>query len=289
MRRSARSALLGMLGTCAAFVALVASPTRAAAQALWLDRTRPRAVMLELLKPKPSGIDGLTPWSGAAFVTGRFEFSLSLHGVGEVSIVYADFDDFPVDQFTGALLGGPYVGVEFGRTESVVLYEAGVRVPIDDSKFVSSLLGAGSDLERGSAWRDTGVLTMRLGLRVRSRPSDQHGLWAEGRLAPDVAIDLDPTEVFPGLVLEGKTFYFGATYGATARVTRSWVRGGIGVGGRAAFDTDDDFIDAAHEIEAAADFLDGAWRPGFSLRFPFDGNFGETFDRTIGLQLTYAF
>ena len=123
------------------------------------------------------------------------------------------------------------------------------------------------------------------GVRMRSRPKGDLGLWVEGRLAPEFLFDLDRTSEFDVVA----NFDLHATYGATVRVTQAWIRGGVGIGGRAIFepDDDDDTIEAAHVLEVNADFLSGSFRPGVSLRWPFDGNFGETFDQTFGLQVTY--
>jgi hypothetical protein len=272
------------IAPCALACALVAlAPRPAAAHALWLDRSRPRAVMLEYLHAdhaedvSPLGsIDG---FSGVFFLTGRAEFTPTMHGVAEISLATSPGNDSPYDLYEegGALPGSPYLGIEVGRTDAVALFEAGIRVPIANSKPVTTALALGSDLERQSAWYDDAITT-RLGVRVRSRPSGV-GLWLEARLAPEVLWQMDRTE-----------FDLHATYGATVRIAKPWLRGGVGIGGRAIYEPpdDDDTIEANHMIEGAADFLEGAWRPGLSVRFPFDGNLGETFERTVGLQLTYV-
>lgn len=276
-------ALSVALGVAAAIaVALAISPAPASAQALWLDRMAPRAILFEVLRPVPGTevglLDELRGLSGVIFLTGRTEFSPSAHGVAEISFATSHLEEGFSSEEAGALLGSPYLGVEYGTMQSLALLEAGIRIPIAVSAVITTDLALGADLERQSAWYDDAITT-RIGARLRTRPKSELGLWLEARLAPEFVYDLDRTE-----------FDLHATYGATARITRSWLRGGVGIGGRAIFEPpdDDDTIEAAHVVEAAADFLGGKLRPGLSLRLPFDGNFGETYDSTVGLHVTYV-
>jgi hypothetical protein len=254
-------------------VAGVVLPSVARAQSLWLDRLRPNAVQLEILKPEFSGDDDLTFFSTAWYLSGRAEFSPALHGVVELPFATASLADDPGFAGDGAIVGNPYLGVEFGSSTSGVLGEFGVRPPLATSKFVTSIVALFADTERWSAWIDeAGVV--RAGFRMRTKPDDT-GLWFEGRIAPELWIGSDASEVW-------------ATYGATLRLDRPAVRMGLGVSGRISFEALSEEFGAAtyHQFELAGDFGKGRVRPGVSLRMPFDNDLGEVVDAVYGVGVT---
>jgi hypothetical protein len=250
----------------------------ASAQSQWLERRTPHAILLEILKPDPEGPDGLSTMSSAWYLTGRMEFSPTVHGILELPFAIGDVETFGGFEEEDFVIGSPYAGVEFGSASSTALGELGVRLPLAGEGFAAPVVGFMSDTERWPAWFSD-LMTVRAGLRVRSNPGES-GLWVEGRAAPELWIgtgDFSGTEVW-------------ATYGAALRFDRPMVRAGAGVSGRISFPALDgqEFGDASlHQLDVAADFLSGSWRPGVSFRLPLDDDLKEDLSAVYGLSLTY--
>jgi hypothetical protein len=260
----------------AAFVVVGSSlvPTSPArAQSLWLDRSEPRIVQLEILKPDPSDADDLSFGSSVWYLSGRKAFSPKLHGVIEVPWATASLGTSSAED--GLILGNPYVGIEFGSATSAALGEFGARLPFAGSKPVPQALGVFSDLERWPAWVDDAA-ALRAGVRLRTKPTDG-GATLEARIAPELWFENAFEEVDVWMI-----------FGACLRFDWETARAGMAFTGRTFFAEATDVGSTSTQFDVAADFGEGQIRPGVSLRLPLDETIGNQMNLTYGLSVTYV-
>jgi hypothetical protein len=273
IRPTFRLATLESILTLAVLAA--ALPDTARAQSLWLDRLRPNTVLLEIVKPDLQGPDDASFTTSAWYLSGRKEFSPSLHGVAEIPFGTSGVSEGEAFG-TGAMLGNPYLGIEAGSP--YVWAELGLRLPLAGDNFSTASIGVLSDTERWPAWLDEAA-TVRVGMRACTAPTDG-GFRLEARLAPEFWIGTEPSW------FEESTVWL--TYGAILRFDLPAVRGGAGLSGRA------HFLDATHltqgvgQADLGADFGTGRVRPGVSLRIPIGSDLDRAVALIYGLSVTYV-
>ena len=255
---------------------LVAAAAPASAQSIWLDRSVPKSIHLELAKPLLEG-DGDGFFTFNTYLSTRLPLGENLSFVGELPVatlaIESDFDDESSTAF-----GNVYLGIESNvRGESGGWFEAGVRLPTASDDEFAVFTGVLGDLDRWEAFFPNAMFIH--GAAHWRKVPRAGGVGADFRLAPQVWF---PTED------EGETELF-ATYGAQVLFQSTGARGGAGLTGRW-FVTDDDEGDASsHQVEAAFDFLSGSVRPGVTFRVPLEDDvlFFESPDATIGVTLNF--
>jgi hypothetical protein len=256
------------------FAALGMLAPSAHAQSIWLDRTVPRSIHLELAKPMlETDADGFLTFN--TYLSTRLPLGRSLSFVGELPVAMLEIESSFFEDETSTAFGNPYVGIESHvNGESGGWFEFGVRVPLASEEEEAVVTGIIADVDRWEAFFPNAVFVRGAAhWRLHPRPG---GVGADFRFAPILWI---PEE-------EGETEMF-ATYGAQVLFQATNARGGAGITGRW-FVTDDGDGDAtAHQFEAAFDFLSGDVRPGLTLRVPLDDElliFASP-DATIGLTV----
>lgn len=251
--------LLVVLGT------LLAVP--ASAQSVWLDREHRPSIMVEQFFPTFDRTDaGFPTWTW--FLSGKVPV-----GNGSCSVVlelpYVHGDILGAFQPAGSI-GNPYVGLEYRPGRTGLLLEAGARLPLmSDEEFLPFLIGSLTDVDRAEAFVPDQV-PVRIGLHYHHGPEDENTRisW-DLRLVQTVWI---PTDYPGGFVKEGESFL---GYGATVRYEDRIGRVGAGFAGQwNASNEGETFARASvHQLDLAADFLEGRVRPGVQVKVPLDDSF----------------
>lgn len=237
------------------------------AQTIWHDHTRPQSVWLELNHVEFEG-------EGSGFLTssntlgGRYDLDDVTAFVAEVPFGYADVDAPNESEFG---IGSPYLGVEYGPTESFLL-EAGLRLPwsANNNGAAAGLFGEFAD--RSAAYLDE-VLTVHLIPNLVS--TDENGLRTRLRGGPVVWIPTGGGG--PEVVLD---------YGGTVGFDNGSFAGDLGVTGWMLVSEGDlDFADRT-VFQAGAQVsrrLGSGGRVGVLLRIPLDDDV-ENVDFTLGVK-----
>jgi hypothetical protein len=250
----------------------------ACAQSIWLDRTEPKSVHLELAKPMFDG-----PGDGFFTLTGYFATRLRLGErmsfVGELPVATVSLESsspFFDDEWC-TTIGNPYFGIEShpaGGTGG--WFELGVRVPLVSDEEEATFTGLITDNDRWEAFFPD-AFVLRTAGHWRDDPR-QGGVGADFRVAPSLWVSddfADDVEIF-------------TTYGVQILFHSEEARAGIGLGGRWLTTEDGDFGDnSTHQFDAAVDFLPGKVRPGATLRIPLDEDnfFTGGLDAVVGVSL----
>lgn len=258
---------------------VVAAATPASAQSIWLDRTVPKTLHLEIAKPLIDGdVDGFFTFT--PYVSTRLPLSSSLSFVGELPAATFEVEGF-FDDETSTTIGNPYLGIESHVNDgSGPWFEIGARLPLASDEEVAVLTGIATDLDRWEAFLPENFF-IRGAAHVRRHP-EAGSVGFDFRLAPTLWIpegdDDADVELF-------------TTYGAQLLFRARDVRGGVGLTGRWFTTADEDVEDEVdHQLEAAFDFLAGSVRPGLTLRVPLDDDsilLDDLSDGTIGLTLNF--
>ena len=254
---------------------LVAAAAPASAQSIWLDRSVPKSIHLELAKPLYEG-DGDGFFTFNTYLSARLPLGDgNVSFVGELPVATLSIDS-EFDDESSTAFGNPYLGIESNvRGESGGWFELGARLPTASDDEFAALTGAFADLDRWEAFFPNAMYIHGAG-HWRKVPREG-GVGADFRLAPQLWI---PTED------DGETELF-ATYGAQILFQATSARGGAGLTGRW-FVTDDGEGDAtSHQVEAAFDFLSGSVRPGLTFRVPLEDTF-LTPDAMVGVTLNFV-
>ena len=247
------------------------------AQSIWLDRTNPKTIHLELAKPMFGGGVDEGFFTFAGFLTARFQTSEGLAVVGELPMATLSSDD---GGESSTMIGNPYLGIETvpdgghgGR------FEFGVRPPLASEDEFAVFAGIAADANRWEAFFPNAVFVRAAG-HWRSEVRDGH---------PGVDLGVAPVLWIPEE--DGDTELF-ATYSAQVLLQAAEARGGVGLSGRWFVTADDATLGEAttHQFEAAFDFLHGDVRPGFVLRVPLDddGIFFGTADAVFGVTVNFV-
>jgi hypothetical protein len=248
-------------------------PAGADAQSAWLERTHPKTVRLELARPSFEGQSQDFP-TFASFLGARFPLGREVSFVAELAMALAKQDD-------DVCGGNPYFGIDTHRGEGMRggWMEVGLRLPVATVDGDATEVGLGADLDRWEAFVPDAI-TVRVAAHWSAEP--RQGAGFDVRLAPTLWLP----ETFEG---EPEVF---AVYGGQFRFRSETARGGIALAGRWLLSGDGGFDDAAiHEVEAAANFLRGSFRPGLTLRIPLDGSdslLGASLDSVVGVTLDFV-
>lgn len=253
-------------------VLIAALAPAAGAQSAWLDRTQPTVLRLELARP--SFEDERTDFpTFAGFLAARLPLGRGTSFVAELAMAH-------VTPEPNATLGNPYLGIDTHPQDgSGGWMEAGLRLPVAIYDAEATDTGLGADLDRWEAFAPDAI-TVRVAAHWSRQPQDGPGF--DLRFAPALWIP----DAFEG---EPEVF---VVYGGQVRLRSEVTRVGFGLAGRWLLSGDGGFDDSAiHEIEAAANFMRGALRPGITLRFPLDDGrslLGESLDSVVGVTLDFV-
>ena len=257
------------------FAALGMLAPSAHAQSIWLDRTNPKTIHLELAKPMFGGGVDEGFFTFAGFLTARLPASEGLDIVGELPMATLSSDD---NGESSTMIGNPYLGIETvpagghgGR------FEFGVRPPLASEDEFAVFAGLAADANRWEAFFPNAIYVRAAG-HWRSDVRDGH---------PGVDLGVAPVVWIPEE--DGDTELF-TTYSAQVLLQAADARGGVGLSGRWFVTADDaSFGEAStHQFEAAFDFLRGDVRPGFVLRVPLDEDGFFTADAVVGLTVNFV-
>lgn len=270
LRRKPTWALAGLVILIAG-----AGASSAEAQSIWLDRTKPWNVMLQIDKPFFEGVDE-TFATSVTYLDGRYAFASGAAVVGELGLSHFG----ATSSFTGTSssetgFGNPYLGLELGKPRQAGVWgELGLRIPLASDEFLPLVAGLFDDTERWETWPND-VLSVRGSVHYRTNP--RNTVWVDLRVAPILWVgvgDLDGTEFF-------------ATYGISGQYSQRIVRVGAGLSGRISLSADDLDLgeSTVHQLDLNANFLAGHWRPGVLVRLPLDADLTDTLDAVVGLTL----
>lgn len=271
-----------LVAVVALLMALGGLAPAARAQSIWLDRTEPKAVHLEIAKPLFGGAPGVGFFTVAGFFSTRLPLGERLSFVGELPLATFSFDSpsLFVDDETSTTIGNPYLGIQTrAGGETGGWLEFGVRVPLASDDESATISGGAADIDRWEAFLPN-TFVVRAAGHWRDDPR-RDGVGADFRVAPTLWISddfADDVELF-------------STYGVQVLFHNEEARAGFGLTGRWLL-TDDSAValNSTHQFEAAIDFLRGDVRPGMTLRIPLDddGFFGSSVDAVFGLTLNFV-
>lgn len=146
-------------GAIALFAGLLLLPVAAAtadAQTIWHDHTRPQSFWLELNHVEFEG-EGSGFLTSSNSIGGRYTLDDATALTVELPFGYADVDAPDESEFG---VGSPYLGVEYGPTESFLL-EAGLRLPFSATNNGAAAGFFGEFADRSAAYLDE-VLSVHL-------------------------------------------------------------------------------------------------------------------------------
>jgi hypothetical protein len=264
--------LRGSLSLAALWLALVPLAGELEAQSLWLERQPNRALYLEILKPSFDDTD-LTFLSATFFLSGRYAFNEKLALFGELPFANGGIENFGDSDFT---VGNLYAGLEYGRLESGVFGEFGVRVPLASEDNFGTLIGLFSDwVDRFEAFTpDVFSIIAAFNYRYRSGK----GFGTRVRVAPILDI---PTE-------NGGDPELFALYSLTAWYESDIIGAGGGFSGRAILTEDGSVGERSlHQLGLFANLKFGRWHPGAQLRLPLDDDLTEFINLVFSLSVGY--
>ncbi|MEO6462134.1 MAG: hypothetical protein ABIP29_03580, partial [Candidatus Eisenbacteria bacterium] len=255
--------------------ALLSLAPAARAQSIWLDRTEPRTVHVELAKPLFEGNgDGFLTFSG--YFSTRLPLGERLSFVGELPVATFRADSSS-PFFDSTTRGNPYLGIEsHPGTATGGWFELGVRAPLASDSEIATLSGLATDVDRWEAFIPD-ALVLRAAGHWRADPRN-------GRIGADFRAA--PALWFP--TGESGDIELFTTYGAQILFHDETARAGFGLGGRWLLTEGNDIgVSTTHQFEAAVDFLRGPVRPGMTLRIPLedDGFFSRPVDAVVGVTL----
>lgn len=262
--------------------AVTCVPASAAAQSIWMDRDRTRALWLEVLKPDfdrdVKDSTGVTFSSFAVLVSLRWRVSERVVLVGELPYARAGTDRIRIDgrTFNQDAIGNPYLGVEIGAPRSSVFAELGLRPPITPSgDNFAGFVGAFADFDRLEAFQSDRAF---LSAVVNYRPNNASGIHPRLRAGPVFQMTTRGRGEFLEVWL---------VYSAQGWYDAGLVGLGAGLTGRALL-TAEAFTfrrNTQHQVGVAARVTRGHLRPGLHARVPLDENLRDFLDFVVGLNL----
>lgn len=263
------------------FAALLSLAPAARAQSLWLDRTEPRTVHVELAKPLFEGDrDGFLTFSG--YLSTRLPLGERLSFVGELPVATFSFDSSSpfLDDESSTTFGNPYFGIDSHPGAGTGgWFELGARVPLARDNEIATLSGLATDVDRWEAFFPD-VFVLRAAGHWRADPRSGR-VGADFRAAPALWI---PTG-------ESGDIELFTTYGAQILFHDEAARAGFGLGGRFLLTQGNDIgVSTTHQFEAAVDFLRGRVRPGMTFRIPLedDGFLSQPVDAVVAVTLNFV-
>jgi len=267
-----------------AVLLLIAVPSVGMSQSIWLPPAEGSSVSLEVFKADWAGDANVTFASAAWFLTGRYQTSPSITIVGELPL--SRFGRKSVGLFNPEAenaVGNPYLGMLINPENSLLIGEAGVRIPITpDDKFGASLNGWYSEFDRWEAFiPDLLTVRGRLGKKVISSSGNVHARFLGGGTLW-IPTEGGDAEVFADAVgqiwLRGDQFMFGATLSGRTLLTAS----------------DANFTERSEfQLGFGASGTFGNVRPGFHVHLPLGDEglmgIGGAVDVVFGVNITVLF
>lgn len=257
-------------------------PESVAAQSIWMDRDRTRALWLEVLKPDfdrdVKDSTGVTFSSFAVLVSLRWPVSDRVVFVGELPYARGGTDRIRVDgrTFVQDAIGNPYLGVEIQAPGSSVFAELGVRPPITTSgDAFAAFVGAFADFDRLEAFQSDRAF---LSAVVNYRPNKASAIHPRLRAGPVFQMTTRGRGEFLEVWL---------VYSAQAWTDAGPLSLGAGLTGRALL-TAEAFTfkrNTQHQVGVAARVTRGDLRPGVHARVPLDENLRDFLDFIVGFNL----
>lgn len=261
-------------------VVVGAGPSGLEAQSIWLEPQSDRAVYLEVLKPSFEGFD-FSFFTTSWYWSVRWPLRGNILLVAEVPFSNASVED---TDMSGTAFGNVYLGIEGGGSESPIVGEIGVRVPLapseGDGGFAAEVSAFADLVDRWEAFQSD-VLSVHGAVNYRSRATP--GLGLRVRVAPVLWIDT-------GDVLSDDVEFW-ALYSAQAWYDGEKVTAGAGFSGRLLVTEDDaDFGERTfHQIGMFVSLLFDRFQPGVQLRIPLDEDLSDLLNPSVSLSLGYMF
>ncbi len=259
--------------------AALALPVALTAQPIWLDQSQPRAIALEVLKPKQDNTEFL---SSTLFLSVRLGISNNLVLVGELPFAYVALENVDLSK---AQIGNPYLGLELARKDSPLFFELGARLPLVASRNLATVFGQLTEADRMEAFNPDitnllaainlqNIFAKEFFFRLRGAGS----LWlSTGEGGGALLTRGEDTELF--FLFSGQTGYDGKRVFLGAGVTGRLVVTEKGNFGRRTF----------LQLSANARLKLGRFRPGLLFRVPIEDDLQEVLDFVIGPNLSYNF
>lgn len=168
-------------------------PSVSPAQSVWMDRSHPKAISLELMRPFKTGF---TVPSFAIFLTARVPAGERRFLLAEMPLVHAAFDRTR-DSFTSTTVGNPFIGFEFWQANNIRFLEVGFRLPVAKeygSSGLSPVYGLVTDFDRFEAFTTQTLTLSGMFNRIHRLPvaNDSSGVGTvRFRVGPSILIHTD--------------------------------------------------------------------------------------------------
>jgi len=259
------------------------------AQSNWLPQSSDNNISIEALRPSFKGDNNFSFASSVVFLCARFALRKNVFIIGELPFAHSNPEEikivdpatgqtiFQIDPDAETMVGNPYVGFEFHKSDSRVFTEIGVQIPIaTENKPSAAFLGLSSDFDRFEAFAPH---LLKISGKLNYYNKNTSNVIVRLRLGPTAWI---PTE-------EGDTELL-ADYSAQFGYEGQRITLMAGITGRMIVtESNLDFGERTfHHLGASAFLNSGALRPGIHVKFPLDetlDNINYVLGVTLGIQL----
>jgi len=261
-------------------LAALALPVALNAQPIWLDQSQPRAIALEVLKPKKENTKFL---SSTLFLSLRLGISNNLVFVGELPFAYAGLKN---PDLSDSQLGNPYLGLELAREDSPIFFEFGARVPLVGSGNLATTLGQLTDADRLEAFA-ADIMSLLAAINFQNVfPPKQIFL----RARAGALLSLSTGDGGGGLFTSGEDSELFFLLSGQVGYDGKCVFLGAGLTGRIVLTDEGNFGRRSFlQLGANARLKLGRFRPGLHFRLPLEDDLQEVLDWVGGVSLGYNF
>ncbi|MCK6618946.1 MAG: hypothetical protein HUU32_13015 [Calditrichaceae bacterium] len=270
------SRFLSLAPAVAIAIAGLVLPQSGLAQSYWVNRSQPKTISLEILKPDFAGDANTTFTTSVIFLGIQFPVAKKTLIVAELPFAHFGLNEEGYDGQSESAIGNPYLGLEFGAKNSGVSGEIGVRAPLTSNEKISAVLtGFFTDFDRLEAFVPD---ILSLAGMVNYKYKSAGGAFARLRGGPVFWIPTGDSEADNELWL---------AYGFQAGYESQQVGFSIGFTGRLLATEEDLELGERtfHQLGLAADFGLGNVRPGVHLRLPLDEDLSDVIDMVFGVNL----
>lgn len=257
----------------AALGAVLLFAAGARAQTYHMLSTPEKGVWMEASYADVKGLDQSFP-STFWFASGRLPLISGIRAVADVPFAYSRLKFGGTTNEGNAVLGNPFLGVEYQR--GGIVAEGGVRLPLNtiDAETFADVIGVLGDFQRSEAFMDqvvplSGAVSYEYGLpggaSIRGRTGVVGLFYTTDEFGDDALID----------------------YGVLGTYPAGPARFGLGFYGRWIATEDEGGFNenSVHHVAVSGDVKVRGVRPGVTVRFPVDETYWDVLHTTIGVYL----
>lgn len=152
-----------MRTVCLSFILSALVPILSNAQTTWIEEGKGSSISIEAYRPSiPRDsffneiLPSYTPLTGSIFLTGKYSLNKNFTLVADIPFAGGNYDDTAYAGEGQFIIGNPYIGAEYYLSDSPLMFELGLRIPVvGEDNVTSRLAGTYSDLDRGEAFGHT--------------------------------------------------------------------------------------------------------------------------------------